>query len=599
MYEKVETYIYRVGEDNYRIKIQRKDKETGLELKVSENHKLPLDKVIKIRDKYIEEFEERIKLKKMDFEKEKEESSKSSSTNSTKKKKKNKTEKEVKVDKYIYQLGPSKFKVKIKKGTKGEPGYFNFSRVIRGTLSDARKLRDKKLAENKLNETVSDDKGKTTLNEFSKLFLELHCKLHSPTTYDSVVDKLNNDILPELGHYKLEKITTLMLKKFVNDLMKRKKKTKGKENETISSTTANDVYRLLRNILNRAVDWGYIKENPLLKVDAPPVAKTEKETYNKEEMEEVFELLKNESIETKCMCVIVLFTGFRRGELLGLHLDDIKYGKSSLHVARDVVRDRTNHVVIENPKPKTEKSVRNVPVPDFCLEIIEEYLEWRTRKIEGLKIKNPNYKEIENLFLSEDGDLMRPEYPSKKWSEFVKKYNLKPVTLHGLRHSYCTLQMNENTDLGPTDVAKLMGHSQLATTFHYSHQNTDKSEEAVSIFNDFSKGKAFSLNQVLSICMGRKYASTKDIADILNYLIPHDEMELVQKMNYCKIEILKKYPRLKSVNDNCVNVDNIFDWLEEQQNSYGNKFTLNPINILDLELGVKGDFYAENSVKVL
>lgn len=67
MYEKIEKYIYKIGDDNYRIKIQRKDKETGLELKISENHKLPLEKVIKIRDQYIENFEEKIKFKKMDF----------------------------------------------------------------------------------------------------------------------------------------------------------------------------------------------------------------------------------------------------------------------------------------------------------------------------------------------------------------------------------------------------------------------------------------------------------------------------------------------------------------------------------------------------
>ena len=83
------------------------------------------------------------------------------------------------------------------------------------------------------------------------------------------------------------------------------------------------------------------------------------------------------------------------------------------------------------------------------------------------------------------------EYPENKRNEFVKKYNLKHVTLHGLRHSYWTLQMNENTALRPNDVAKLMGHSQLLTTFHYSHQNMDKREETVTIFNGFSKVKFY------------------------------------------------------------------------------------------------------------
>lgn len=47
---------------------------------------------------------------------------------------------------------------------------------------------------------------------------------------------------------------------------------------------------------------------------------------------------------------------------------------------------------------------------------------------------------------------------------------------------------------------------------------------------------------------------------------------------------IKKYPRLKSIDDNGVKIDNIFDWLEEQETNYGEKFTLNPINIIEIEL---------------
>ena len=58
MYEKVDTYIYKVGETNYRIKIQKADKKTGIKLNVSQNCKLPIEEVIKIRDKLLNEYED-------------------------------------------------------------------------------------------------------------------------------------------------------------------------------------------------------------------------------------------------------------------------------------------------------------------------------------------------------------------------------------------------------------------------------------------------------------------------------------------------------------------------------------------------------------
>ncbi len=560
---------------------------------------MPLEKVIKIRNQYIEDFEERIKLKKMDFNSTQVKTTKIESIEENKVIKKKKTKyKEKKVDTYIYQLAPSKYQIRIKKGTKGELGYFYFCETIIGSLADARKLRDTKLAEYKLNKNVSSNKGNITLEEFSKIFLENHCAGLSSTTVDGVISKLDTDILPKLGKYKLSKLDPLILKRFINELMNRKKLT-GKTEEKISSTTANDVYRLLRNMLNRAVDWEYLNTNPLLKVQAPPIAKTEKDTFNKEQMIEVFDFLKSEDVESKCMFVITLFTGFRKGELLGLHLEDINYEASTLHVARDVVRDKQKHNVVENAKPKTEKSIRDVPVPFFCLEIIDEYLEWRNRKIEGLKLKDSHYKEIDNLFLSEKGDLMRPEYPGKKWNEFLDKYDLKHVTLHGLRHSYCTLQMNENPELGPNDVAALMGHSQLSTTFKYSHKNKNKKKEAVSIFKDFSEGKTFNINQILSICTGRKYASTKAIGNILNYLLPNENIDVLDKMKYCKEEVLKKYPKMKNLDDRGVSVDNVFDWIEQQQEMYGDQFTLTPVNVVQLEVEKQEFVYNKNSSKVL
>ncbi|MCI8347714.1 MAG: SAP domain-containing protein [Bacilli bacterium] len=112
-------------------------------------------------------------------------------------------------------------------------------------------------------------------------------------------------------------------------------------------------------------------------------------------------------------------------------------------------------------------------------------------------------------------------------------------------------------------------------------------------------GKTFNINQILSICTGRKYASTKDIGNILSYLLPNENIDVLDKMKYCKEEVLKKYPKMRNLDDRGVSVDNVFDWIEQQQELYGDQFTLTPINVVQLELEKQEFVYNKNSSKVL
>ena len=74
------------------------------------------------------------------------------------------------------------------------------------------------------------------------------------------------------------------------------------------------------------------------------------------------------------------------------------------------------------------------------------------------------------------------DYLIYRWNKFINKYNLKRVTLHGLRHSYCSMQINDNKYLNIPMVSKLMGHSQIFTTLKYLH--CTESKNVCYIFDD-------------------------------------------------------------------------------------------------------------------
>lgn len=551
MYETIDKYIYKIGENNYRIKIQKKDNETGLELKISKNYFGNIEEVKKIRDDYINNYDEKVIIAK-----------KNSKTNKSLKKEIQKNEL---VDKYIYLIDRGKYRIRIKKGTKGEIGYYNFSETITGSLSDARKIRDRKLAELKLYKKPPSDRGNITLEDFVKVFLENYSSGYSPTTLFNIKNKIKYYILPSLGKYKLNKLNVLLLQNFVSNLLKQKKKN---SNEIISKTTANTIYRTLRNLLNRAVDWEYIDANPLLKVKAPSVSKKEKNTLNLEELSEVIKYLKKENIELQCLAIIVITTGIRRGELLGIHLEDIDLEENLFHIRHNIVRDGTNHKVIEI-SPKTRESIREVPFPNICKEILIEYLKYRNKKLDLIKLANPKYKEINNIFTNEIGNFMNPDYPSKKWKEFLSKNNLKVITMHEIRHSYCSLQVNDNKELGIKDVAVLLGHSQLSTTFHYSHSNRDKKDKVLSIFEKLEEGKNFDISAILSICKNKLYCASSKIQELVEYIVDNDKLSYLEKYQICRLKLLDQYSELSLINDEMVELDNVFDWLEEIGTKYG------------------------------
>lgn len=584
MQEKVEKYIYFVSENRYRIKFLKVSKKDNIKISFDQYINGTLDDAIKIRDAKLKENGLLLNKQKKDedfFEIKK----------NTKNTQKIKSKKECikkspkatnKVDKYIYEIEKGKkYRIFIRKGgSNGQKGDY-YSTVFEGTLAQAKKERDKKLAEFKL-KNGKGNKSNIKFIDFVRIYYKEYAEIElSPTTVQTGKSELKNYILPEIANMPLYKIDGLIVQRIINKLKKRKRERPDKNGNivTLSSTTVNSVYRLLRKILNKAVAWNYIESNPVLTVNAPSVSTKEKESYNIHELIEVMLLLEKEDITTELLFNLFICTGMRRGELVGLHLDNIHLDKNFIKIEIPAVWDSENKKIVEK-KTKSEGGVREIPIPQFCVDKIKEYLKLRERKIMNFKRKNKNYVAPKNLFLSRSGGIMFPDTPSNKWTTFKNKHKqLKDVTLHGLRHSYCSMQMNDNPNLAPSDVKTLMGHSQLSTTFIYTHSNEDKREAALSIFDKyfrFNNEKKVSFNEILSLYTGKKFISTDIFNSYIDFLVSGEE-SIEIKLNLIRKYIEKKYPFFRSIDITVVNLDNIWDWLDKMKEKYGNEFILCPI----------------------
>lgn len=570
-----EKYIYKLSDNKYRIKFLKIEPGTKKRLYFNLNFEGTLEQAIELRNEKLKEFGlELNKPPKIDIFKEEEKVVKErkprrpSAAASCKNK----------VDKYIYEIVEGKkYRIFIRKGaTKGHKGDY-FSKVINGNLSKARKLRDDKLAELRLSK--NQNKDDITFIDFCRLYYNEYAdKELSPETVSGGKNELKNYVFPEIAYMHLKKIDVLTIQKLINKLKERNKERTNKngEVEKLSSTTVNNVYRLLRKILNKAIAWEYLDSNPVVKVKAPGNSKTEKRSYNREELIEVLELLKKEDIITECLFTIAICSGLRRGEIVGLHIDDINFVNNTISVNRAVVWDYKKSISIEK-ETKTKGSVRVVPVPLFCMEVIREYLKLRDRMISRFKKEYRNYKVIDNLFLNKYGKIMASDTASAKWGDFRKRHpNIKNVSLHGLRHSYCSMQMNENSNLSPADVQKLMGHSQLSTTYIYTHSNEDKNDAAVSVFDKYynsNQEKKINFSEMLSLYTNQLFVSRNKYMELIEFCIPED-VSIIEKLEKIHNYIDNKYSFFKNINIDVVNISNIFDWLEEQKEMYGNEFII-------------------------
>lgn len=581
MQEKVEKYIYYISDNRYRVKFLKIDKKNNNRINFDQYINGTLEDAIKLRDNKLKEnglLLEKAKQENDIFEEKSVE--KKQEVKKIKKERRNVLNKDTnKVDKYIYEIEKGKkYRIFIRKGgSNGQKGDY-YSAVFEGTLAQAKKERDKRLAELKL-KNGKGEKSSIRFIEFARIYYKEYAEKElSPTTVQGGKTELRNYVLPEIANMPLNKIDALTIQRIINKLKERDRERLDKNGNVVklSPTSVNNVYRLLRKILNKAVAWDYLETNPVLKVKAPGVSKKEKQSYNRDELIQILDILKTEDSLKEALFTIAICTGLRRGELVGLHIEDIDFDNNMISVKRAVIWDKKNQRILEKDT-KTKGSVREVPIPRFCTEAIMEYLKLRQRMIQQFKRKNDNYIPPRNLFLSKTGGIMFPDTPSSKWLDFRNNHkSIRDVSLHGLRHSYCSMQMNENPDLSPVDVQKLMGHSQLSTTFIYTHSNEDKTQEAISVFDKYYNAngeRKIGFSQMLSLYTKKKFTLTKEIQELLKFIFNSDKTEDYNQ-SLITDYIDKKYPIFKKIDTSDINIDNVWDWLEEQKEKYGNEFIM-------------------------
>lgn len=130
--------------------------------------------------------------------------------------------------------------------------------------------------------------------------------------------------------------------------------------------------------------------------------------------------------------LLILFTGLRIGETMGLRWEDIDFSDGTINIER-IRLMVPNDGVIEDT-PKTEGSVRMITVPDFVMEMLKDLQVYqRNNKI----ILGDEYTDSGYVFTVAEGTPHHPHNTYHWFKRFLKRYGLRDTTLHDLRHTCC------------------------------------------------------------------------------------------------------------------------------------------------------------------
>lgn len=265
-------------------------------------------------------------------------------------------------------------------------------------------------------------------------------------------------IYKALGHLRLDKITPRHVQKFVNELCEMK--CGNNSEKKLSSKTVKLHLSLVSTIFDYAIKMQMIKDNPCKNITLPSPDRKERKIYTVEEIKQILELFDSEPIGNFKYVVfftLALYTGLRRGELLGLEWKDFDWDKGIMTVSRNSLWTKEKGMYTDTPK--TESSIRSLKLQPELIDILMRYKDWQNSYIIDLGDK---WQVTDRLFTTWNGSPMHVTSPADYLKEFCRRNNIRYCSPHSWRHLNATLMIESGIDV--KTVQACLGHSEPTTT---------------------------------------------------------------------------------------------------------------------------------------
>ena len=188
------------------------------------------------------------------------------------------------------------------------------------------------------------------------------------TTYERML-QLRGRIYPAIGHMRMDKITPRQIQAFVNSLSK--EGANERTGKPLAPKTIRHNLSFISDVFSYAVKMGVVNDNPCSKVTLPKDHHNEKKIYTPEQVQRFLSLLNDEPLKYRTFFNLMIYSGFRRGEMLGLEWKDVDFENNIISVRR--TSNYTAQKGVYTDTTKTRKSQRTLKFPQEIMDMLREY----------------------------------------------------------------------------------------------------------------------------------------------------------------------------------------------------------------------------------
>ncbi len=308
--------------------------------------------------------------------------------------------------------------------------------------------------------TVSPD---IKLGDWLALYIETYRKGGvTDRTYHNM-ECLVSSVPAPLSGKKVVDVTPLELQKSANEM-----------GGSYSMEHVKKYVALLRAALNKAIANGIIARSPAGELTPSGKATPPRKTYTQDDARAIIQfalgyktdLPDSVAIERDggrriaIATILLAATGMRKSEALGLKWADISADR--VMIRRAVRTDVAGNPNAADGKAKTEGSIREIPMPSWLFELMEEL---------------PHVSDY--IFCTNKGGLMRPRNFNTSYGRMLKAGGFNYLPPNCLRHTFATLAINNGASL--RSVQDILGHTSISTTARYTHPDFVAKQQAAEI----------------------------------------------------------------------------------------------------------------------
>ncbi len=287
-------------------------------------------------------------------------------------------------------------------------------------------------------------------------WLSGHLATLKPSTAHDYRYKAVHYLIPRLAHVGLRELGPLHLRTLWADLLA----SGGRDGRPLSAGSVRGIQRVLRKALNDAVEWDLIARNPAMRVKLPRANDDAVRTWTVAEARRFLDSVEGDRL--RCLWVLALTTGMRRGELAGVRWIDVDLDAGTIIVRN--TRVSVAHAVHEH-EPKTRSSKRLIALDERTVSVLRAN---RRRQLEERVAWGPAYSDTGYVITVENGEPIHPERIGVLFQQAIRRLDLPRIRLHDLRHTSASLLLAAG--IHPKIVSERLGHSSIAVTLDlYSH----------------------------------------------------------------------------------------------------------------------------------